>query len=163
MLNAKLSLARRGPSTHETPRVHHAGWRCSGCGAACGASAASREDRSNPRLVHWKSAISALLPCIEQRLRDLGFVEGQNIAFEYRDAEGMVDRLPGLAAEFVRLDVNVICTATDPATRAAKEATTNIPIVMVAINFDRSPLVTSTASLGLERTSLDYSFSTSNC
>jgi putative ABC transport system substrate-binding protein len=43
----------------------------------------------------------------EQRLRDLGFVEGQNIAFEYRDAEGMVDRLPGLAAELVRLDVNV--------------------------------------------------------
>jgi putative ABC transport system substrate-binding protein len=72
----------------------------------------------------------------EQRLRDLGFVEGQNIAFEYRDAEGKVDRLPGLAAELISLDVNVICTATDPATRAAKEATANIPIVMVAINYD---------------------------
>jgi putative ABC transport system substrate-binding protein len=72
----------------------------------------------------------------EQRLRDLGFVEGQNIAFEYRDAEGNVDRLPGLAAELVSLDVSVICTATDPATRAAKEATTTIPIVMVAINYD---------------------------
>ena len=72
----------------------------------------------------------------EQRLRDLGFVEGQNIAFEYRDAEGKVDRLPGLAGELISLDVNVICTATDPATRAAKEATANIPIVMVAINYD---------------------------
>src|SRR5712692_2802192 len=72
----------------------------------------------------------------EQRLRDLGYIEGQNIVIEYRDAEGEVDRLPGLAADLVRLDVNVIVTATDPATRAAKGATTTIPILMMAINYD---------------------------
>jgi putative ABC transport system substrate-binding protein len=72
----------------------------------------------------------------EQRLRELGYIEGQNIAIEYRNAEGRPDRLPGLAAELVRLNVNVIVTATAHATRAAKEATTAIPIVIVGINFD---------------------------
>src|SRR5437016_892137 len=72
----------------------------------------------------------------EQRLRDLGYIEGQNIVIEYRNAEGEVDRLPDLAANLVRLDVNVIVTATDPATRAAKGATPTIPILMVAINYD---------------------------
>src|SRR5262249_39732782 len=56
----------------------------------------------------------------EQRLRELGYMDGQNIVIEYRDAEGDVDRLPDLAADLVRLDVNVIVTTTDPATRAAK-------------------------------------------
>src|SRR5262249_1133403 len=72
----------------------------------------------------------------EQRLRELGYMDGQNIVIEYRDAEGDVDRLPDLAADLVRLDVNVIVTTTDPATRAAKRATTTIPILMVAINYD---------------------------
>jgi ABC-type uncharacterized transport system substrate-binding protein len=72
----------------------------------------------------------------EQRLRELGYMDGQNILIEYRDAEGDVDRLPDLAADLVRLDVNVIVTTTDPATRAAKRATATIPIVMVAINYD---------------------------
>src|SRR5262249_5865448 len=61
---------------------------------------------------------------------------GQNIVIEYRDAEGEIDRLPDLAADLVRLDVNVIVTTTDPATRAAKRATPTIPILMVAINYD---------------------------
>jgi putative ABC transport system substrate-binding protein len=77
-----------------------------------------------------------IIQAFEQRLRDLGYIEGQNIVIEYRDAEGEVDRLPGLAADLIRLDVNVIVTATDPATRAAKGATTTIPIVMIAINYD---------------------------
>jgi putative ABC transport system substrate-binding protein len=72
----------------------------------------------------------------EKRLRELGYVEGQNIAIEYRDAQGDVGKLPSLAAELVRLDVDVIITATDPATAAAKAATTTIPILMVAINYD---------------------------
>ena len=72
----------------------------------------------------------------EQRLRELGYIEGQNLAIEYRNAEGQLDRLPGLAAELVRLKVNVIISATDHATRAAKEATTTIPILIVGINFD---------------------------
>jgi putative ABC transport system substrate-binding protein len=71
---------------------------------------------------------------LEQRLRELGYIDGQNVVIEYRDAE--VDRLPDLAADLVQLDVDVIITATDPATRAAKRATTTIPVVMIAINYD---------------------------
>jgi putative tryptophan/tyrosine transport system substrate-binding protein len=72
----------------------------------------------------------------ERRLRDLGYIEGQNIAFEYRNAEGEVDRLPDLAAELVRLDPSIIVTSTAAATSAVKRATISIPILMVAINYD---------------------------
>jgi putative tryptophan/tyrosine transport system substrate-binding protein len=63
-------------------------------------------------------------------LRDLGYVEGKNIVIEFRWAEGKFDRLPDLAAELVRLKVDVIVTAGSPGIRAAKNATTTIPIVM---------------------------------
>src|SRR5215217_3952626 len=66
----------------------------------------------------------------EQRLRHLGYVEGQNIAFEYRNADGEIDKLPSIAAELINLDVDVIVTSTDVATRAAKDATSQIPILM---------------------------------
>jgi putative ABC transport system substrate-binding protein len=67
-------------------------------------------------------------------LRELGYVEGQNIALEYRPTEGQGDRLPDLAAELVRLNVDVIVTVSStPATLAAKRATTTIPIVMVGV------------------------------
>src|SRR5262249_15069816 len=72
----------------------------------------------------------------EQRLRELGYVDGQNIAFDYRNAEGEVGKLPGLAADLAPGGVNFIVTTTDPETRAAKAATATIPIVMVAINYD---------------------------
>ena len=71
-----------------------------------------------------------------QGLRDLGYVEDQNFAFEYRSADGKVERLPTLAADLVRLNVDLIVTSTAPAARAAKEATTTIPIVMVGVNYD---------------------------
>jgi ABC-type uncharacterized transport system substrate-binding protein len=64
-----------------------------------------------------------------QGLRELGYVEGQNIAIEYRSAEGKDERLPGLAAELVRLKVDVIVAASPPAIEAAKQATKTIPIV----------------------------------
>jgi putative tryptophan/tyrosine transport system substrate-binding protein len=63
-------------------------------------------------------------------LRDLGYIEGQNITIEYRWAEGKLDRLPDLAAELARLKVDVIVTGGPTATRPAKEATSTIPIVM---------------------------------
>jgi putative ABC transport system substrate-binding protein len=63
-------------------------------------------------------------------LRDLGYLEGKNLVIEFRWAEGMYDRLPSLAAELVGLKVDVIVTGGTPGTRAAKEATTTIPIVM---------------------------------
>ena len=65
-----------------------------------------------------------------QGLRELRYVEGKNIVIEWRSAEGKLDRLPALAAELVRLKVDVIVTGGPPATRAAKEATATIPIVM---------------------------------
>ena len=79
---------------------------------------------------------TAIFQAFEQRLRELGYVEGQNLAIEFRTAEGRTDRLPGLAAELVRLNVDVVVVATDPATRAAKEASAKIPIVMVSVNYD---------------------------
>jgi putative ABC transport system substrate-binding protein len=65
-----------------------------------------------------------------QGLRDLGYVEGQNIRFEFRSAEGHLDRLPELAAELVRLKVDIIVTWFTPTALAAKQATHEIPIVM---------------------------------
>ena len=64
-----------------------------------------------------------------QSLRDLGYVEGKNIVLEHRYAEGKIERLPQLAAELVRLPVDVIVTALSPAIQAAKQATDTIPIV----------------------------------
>ena len=66
-------------------------------------------------------------------LRELGYIEGQNIDIEWRFAEGKDDRLPDLAAELVRLKVDVILTINTPATRAAKNATSTIPIVFTAV------------------------------
>jgi putative ABC transport system substrate-binding protein len=66
-------------------------------------------------------------------LRELGYVEGKNIVIEWRFAEGSYERLTGLAAELARLGVDVIVTHGTPGTRAAKQATTTIPIVMAVI------------------------------
>jgi putative tryptophan/tyrosine transport system substrate-binding protein len=65
-----------------------------------------------------------------QGLRELGYVEGQNVVLEFRDAEGKAERLPDLAAELVGLKVDVIVTSSTPAIQAAKKATETIPIVM---------------------------------
>ena len=67
---------------------------------------------------------------LRQRLRELGYLEGQNIAFDSRFGEGKPDQLPRLAAELVGLKVDVIVTSGTPATQAAKQATRTIPIVM---------------------------------
>ena len=79
-------------------------------------------------------------------LKEAGFVEGQNVAVEYRWAENQVERLPALATELVRRPVAVIATAGQPATFAAKAATTTIPTVfIVAEDPVRLGLVTSLA------------------
>jgi putative ABC transport system substrate-binding protein len=72
-----------------------------------------------------------ILQALRQGLRDHGWVEGQNITFEYRFAEGNLARLPELAAELVRLKVDVIVPGSTSAALAAKNATKTIPIVMV--------------------------------
>jgi putative ABC transport system substrate-binding protein len=72
---------------------------------------------------------SSNVEAFRKGLRDLGYVEGENIALEFRYAEGKLERLPQLASELVRLPVNVIVTATAPAISAARDATSTIPIV----------------------------------
>jgi putative ABC transport system substrate-binding protein len=76
--------------------------------------------------------VSHLLKALADGLRDLGYIEGRNIAVEYRSAEGRLDRLPELAAEFVRLKLDAIIPTSTPAAIAVKQATTTIPIVMVS-------------------------------
>ena len=76
------------------------------------------------------SALAARPEVFRQGLRELGYVEGKNIVIEWRSAEGKVDRLAMLAAELVRLKIDVIVTTGPTATRPAKEATSTIPIVM---------------------------------
>lgn len=76
---------------------------------------------------------------LTEALRELGYVEGQNLLIESRHAEGRPESLPSLAAELVRLKVDVIVTVTTPATVAAKDATATIPIVMTDVG---DPLAT---------------------
>src|SRR5713226_1684133 len=83
------------------------------------------------------SALSAWTEAFRQGLRELGYVEGKTFVVEYRWAEGKIERLPDLATELVRLKVDVIVTSSAAPTRAAKEATTTIPIVM---GFDNDPV-----------------------
>jgi putative ABC transport system substrate-binding protein len=79
-------------------------------------------------------------------LREIGYVEGQNIQIEYRWAEGKYERFPALIAELIALKVDVIVTAGTPASLAVKKATTSIPLVMVAVG---DPVATGlVASLG---------------
>jgi ABC-type uncharacterized transport system substrate-binding protein len=83
------------------------------------------------------STSSARIEAFRQGLRELGYVEGKNIVIEWRYAEGKLDRFPALAAELVRLKVDVIVTGGPTTTSAAKEATVTIPIVM---GFDNDPV-----------------------
>src|SRR5215813_10949628 len=76
---------------------------------------------------------SAALDFLLQGLRDLGYAEGQNLAFEWRYSEGQAERFADLAADLVRLQVDVIVTMSTPAAVAAKQATQTIPIVMVYV------------------------------
>ncbi len=108
ILSPPLTTAAQQP-----PRVHRIGFL-------------SLSSLSDPRT-------QRIFEAFRQGLRELGYLEGQNTAIESRWAEAKYDRLPGLAAELVRLKVDVIVTAGVPAIQAAKEATGTIPIVMGAI------------------------------
>jgi putative tryptophan/tyrosine transport system substrate-binding protein len=72
-----------------------------------------------------------LIKAFEEGLRSLGYRVGDNVAIEYRFANGELERLPALAAELVRLGVDVIVTASNPSTVAAMKTTTTIPVVMI--------------------------------
>jgi ABC-type uncharacterized transport system substrate-binding protein len=98
-------------------------------------------------------------PCLfafQQGLRDLGYVEGQTILFDYRYGEGHADRLPALATELVQLAPDVLWTMSDAAAWAAKRATTSIPIVVgAAVGLVEQGLVASPAQPGGNLTGLE--------
>ena len=93
-----------------------------------------------------------------QGLRELGWVEGQNILIDYRYAEGRYNRLPDLVAELVRLKVDVIVASPSPPAAAAKNATGTIPIVMIGAGVDpvEQGLIASLARPGGNVTGLSY-------
>ena len=97
-------------------------------------SAEAQQPAKIPRIGYLSSSSASTSPdrreAFRQGLRELGYVEGKNIVIEWRYADGKFDRLPALAAELVRLKVDIIVTAGPQATRPAKEATSTIPIVM---------------------------------
>ena len=101
---------------------------------AFGLIAEAQQPKKVPRIGYLSgsppSSIAEHNEAFRQGLRELGYMEGKNIVIEWRSAEGKRDRLPALATELVHLKVDVIVTAGPLVTRAAKEATVTIPIVM---------------------------------
>jgi putative tryptophan/tyrosine transport system substrate-binding protein len=104
---------------------------------------AEAQQTTKVRRIGFLSAVSSAsiprnrIEAFQQGLRELGYVEGQNIVVEYRFADGKQDRLKEIMAELLRLKVEVIVTGGPTATRPAKEATSTIPIVM---GFDNDPV-----------------------
>lgn len=108
-----------------------------GSAALCSFSAHAQQAGKVPRIgylgVTSASDRPALLDAFRQGLRELGWIEGQNIVIDYRFAEGRLDRLPDLAAELVRLKVDVVVSLGTQGVTAAKNATRTIPIVMIGV------------------------------
>src|SRR5882724_795743 len=102
--------------------------------------ATAQQPKKIPRIGYLEggdpTSDSARAEGVRLALRERGHIEGQNIAIEYRYAEGKLDRLPELAGELVRLKVDVIVTGGDIPVRAAKSATNTIPIVMSGRGID---------------------------
>jgi len=100
-------------------------------GVAAHATAPQKVQRVGLLLQTTPQAASHITTAFTQALRELGHVEGKNVAFEYRWAEGEPGRFAGFAAELVRLKVDLIVASASPAAEAARRASSSIPIVMV--------------------------------
>jgi putative tryptophan/tyrosine transport system substrate-binding protein len=132
---AALLMAPTAAHTQATPKIVRIGWLSPGSASA----GASNFD------------------ALRSGLGELGYVEGRNLVFEKRWADGVGARLPALAAELVRLKVDVICVAGTPAALAAKGATATVPIVFANVAFpDQSHLVDSYARPGSNVTGVAF-------
>jgi putative ABC transport system substrate-binding protein len=119
------------------------------CGARAAAQQPARIHRIGILSTNSGSVFSARVEAFRQRLREHGYVEGKNIAIEYRYADGKRERLPDLAAEMARLKVDVIVTTGAVPVLAAKKASPTIPIVFASSSDPvRSGLVSSLAQPG---------------
>jgi ABC-type uncharacterized transport system substrate-binding protein len=101
-----------------------------GAPLAAGAQGARKVYRVGLILTAAPNETEHLYKALRDGLRDLGYVEGQNVLFEGRFADGRQERIPSLAAELVRLKVDVIVTGSNPVIAAVKRATSTIPVVM---------------------------------
>jgi putative tryptophan/tyrosine transport system substrate-binding protein len=128
--------------------------------------AAPREARAQPASKSARVGIFStgsprtadIFQAFEQRLRELGYVDGQNFSIEFRNAEGRTERLPRIAAELAHLNLDVIVVATEPGTRAIIKANAAIPLVLVSVNFDPVKLgfVRSLATPGMNITGVVF-------
>jgi putative ABC transport system substrate-binding protein len=110
-----------------------------GSAVACPLAARAQQPANVPRIGILSPAASeaaATLTAFREEIRNLGYIEGQTIALDFRLSKGIMDALPALAAELVRIPVNVIVTDTTSATLAAFDATRTIPIVMGTTGAD---------------------------
>ena len=104
------------------------------------------------------------IKAFEEGLLSLGYRVGENVAIEYRFANGEMERLPALAADLVRLGVDIIVTGFNPITEAAMKATTTIPVVMtVGLDPVRAGLVASLARPGGNVTGLAVDAGNAKC
>jgi putative ABC transport system substrate-binding protein len=97
-----------------------------------------------------------MLAALRQGLSELGYIDGQTVIVEFRSAEGLSERIPGLVSELVDLKVDVLVTGSSPGALAAKKATGTIPIVMVSTDPIGLGLVASLARPGGNVTGLSY-------
>src|SRR6185295_6661232 len=95
--------------------------------------AEAQQAKKIPMIGYLAGAGSGPSPVFMQGLRDLGYVEGKNIAFVFRTTEGKNERYSDLAAELVRLNVDIIVVGGNSGVGAAKKATSTIPIVMLSV------------------------------
>jgi putative ABC transport system substrate-binding protein len=127
----------------------------------CGARAEAQQPKKVPRIGYVDAGSPATTghraKAFVQGLRDLGYVEGENIVIDYRWAEGKLESLPAFVADFVRLKVDVIVSSATPAIRFAKEQTGTIPVVMAGVTDPvGSGLVASLARPGGNITGLTH-------
>ena len=110
------------------------GWLLTTILLATSSSAQGQQPTKVPRIGFQTdaptSSVTARIEAFRQGLRELGYIEGKNIIIEWRSAEGKIERRSEIAAEFVRLKVDLIVSAGPTVTRAVKESTSTIPIVM---------------------------------